>query len=150
MDAQIALATPGDLPRLREVVKRAHLHAKGLEDCRWLVKATLDGKIVGCAGMEAMGPYAFFRSYAVEKEYRGLHIGSAIWRRCLELCKQAGVHEMYFVTAWYNVPRFKHLGCMPISRSQFPREIRAHWQVSSWEFKLLRPIIRPMMIRLDT
>ena len=149
MDIQIALATTDDLPRLRRVIQRAHLRTKRLEDCRWLVKATAGGAIVGAAGLEVLGPYGFFRSFAVEKAYRKQRVGSAILRRSLELCREAGIDEVYLVTAWYHVPYFNHYGFAVIQRSEIPQELQRHWQVSSALFRLLRSVVKPMRVRLE-
>ena len=148
VNANVTLASAHDLPDLRRVIHHAHLRTKGLEDCRWLVKAVVNDHIVGAAAIEVLSGHAFFRSFAVERAFRGQHIGSAIWRLCLQLCREADIENMYFITAFYNVPTFEHYGCQIIQLSEFPPEIRTHWQVASPLFKLARRWVRCMQIRV--
>lgn len=145
----IGPATPEDMPQVRSIVRRARMKARGLEDCRWMIKATIGTEIVGVAGFEVLGPYGFMRSVAVEKPYRHRKIGLALWQHLLDLSRRAGLLELYIVTTWYNVRRFVDLGLQLRKRSELPPEIRAHWQVSGLGFRLMSPILRYMYLKLE-
>jgi len=145
----IGPATPEDMPQFRTLVRRAHMRTRGLEECRWLIKASLGTEIVGVAAMEVLGPYAFMRSVAVEKPYRHRKIGLALWQHLLDRSREAGLKDLYIVTSWYNVPRFLELGLLLRKRRDLPPEIRSHWQVSALGFRLLAPILRYMYLKLE-
>jgi len=145
----IGPAGPEDMPEFRRLVRSAHMRTKGLDECRWKIKATLDGVIVGVAAMEVLGPYSFMRSVAVEKQHRRRKIGLALWQHLLDRSREAGLKEMYIVTSFYNVPRFIEIGLELRKRSELPPEIKSHWRVSAIGFRLLAPILRFMYIKLD-
>lgn len=145
----IGPANPEDMPDFLRLVRGAHMRTRGLDDCRWRIKATLDGTIVGVAAMEVLGPYAFMRSVAVDKKYRHRKIGLALWQNLLDRGREAGLRELYIVTSFYNVPRFLELGLELRKRRELPPEIKSHWQVSAIGFRLLAPMIRFMYLKLE-
>lgn len=147
-DLAISRATPEDFPGLRSLLKSRGMSDRGLEQVPWLLKATLGGEIVGMAGLETIGPYGFLRSFAVHKSHAGRKIGSALFRRRLELTREEGLTAVYAVTAFYNVAIFEHLGLQVIPRSEVPPEVRTHWQFTGLKFRLLAPFYRTLYRKL--
>jgi len=147
-DLAIGRATPEDFPRLKSLLKSRGMDVRGLEQVPWVLKATIGGEIVGMAGIETIGPYGFLRSFAVDKRYAGRKIGSALWRRRLELIREDKLSAIYGVTAFYNIPMFIHLGLQVIPRSEVPPEVRTHWQFTGLKYRLLAPFYRALYLKV--
>lgn len=149
MVVEIALATRDDLPDLVRLVRRSGLSAKGLESCRWVLKATTDGRIVGTGAVEVLGRYAFCRSLAVERSQRGGGVGARIVDRWLELCREEGLEAAYLVTRRWHAGYFARWGFRVIARRESPPEIMRHWQVSSFLYQVAyRPFVCVMRVVL--
>jgi N-acetylglutamate synthase-like GNAT family acetyltransferase len=146
---EIALATRDDLPDLVMLVRRSGLSAKGLETCRWVLKATTDGRIVGTGAVEVLGRYAFCRSLAVERSQRGNGVGTRIVQRWLELCREEGLEAGYLVTRRWHAGYFARWGFRVIAKREAPPEIKRHWQVSSLLYRVAyRPFVCLMRVAL--
>ena len=87
--------------------------------------AVVDGKVVGVAGIEAVGTKYKVKHRAefgisVIKEYCGLGIGEALLRACVECAKKAGYVQLELNTVSYNVPAinlYKKLGFKEFGRN---------------------------------
>lgn len=149
MALAIALATRDDLPDLARLVRRSGLSAKGLETCRWVLKATVDGRMVGTGAVEVLGRNAFCRSLAVERSQRGNGVGTRMVDRWLELCSEEGLEAAYLVTRRWHAGYFARWGFRVIAKRQAPPEIKRHWQVSSLLYGVAyRPFVCLMQVVL--
>ena len=149
MAVEIAIATRDDLPDLVRLVRRSGLSTKGLETCRWVLKATVDGRIVGTGAVEILGRYAFCRSLAVERSQRGSGVGAGMVHRWLELCRAEGLGAAYLVTRRWHAGYFSRWGFRVIAKSEAPPEVRRHWQVSSFLYGVAyRPFVCLMKVVL--
>lgn len=149
MVVEIALALRDDLPDLVMLVRRSGLSPKGLETCRWVLKATTDGRIVGTGAVEVLGRYAFCRSLAVERSQRGNGVGARMVHRWLELCREEGLEAAYLVTRRWHAGYFARWGFRVIANKEAPPEIKRHWQVSSFLYGVAyRPFVCVMRVVL--
>lgn len=76
-----------------------YLQAKADSPNEVELAAEVDGKIVGQAGIEALGKTDKVRHRAdfgisIDKEYWGLGMGRALTRACIELAKEAGYAQL--------------------------------------------------------
>jgi N-acetylglutamate synthase-like GNAT family acetyltransferase/protein-tyrosine-phosphatase len=92
-------ASGGDLDAIRRLLAEALLPLGdvGDPDLRFIV-ARQDGRVVGCAGLQAFGEDGQLRSMAVHWTSRTAGLGSSLHGRLLYEALQAGVRTLYVVT----------------------------------------------------
>ena len=105
---------------IRELLQSCKLPLAGAKDhLDTFLVATVDGRIVGCAGIERRGDAALLRSVAVDAAHRGQGVGVALTRRAMALARERGVRQLVLLTTTAEdfFPRF---GFSPITRAQMP------------------------------
>jgi len=92
-------ASGGDMEAIRRLLVAALLPSGDLggPNQRFIV-ARHDGKVVGCAGLEAFGEDGQLRSMAVHWTSRNAGLGTRLHGRLLFEALQAGVRNLYVVT----------------------------------------------------
>lgn len=99
------------------------LRGQGLSDGRELHVLTLDGALIGIAGLHfySWGPpqNVWLSWFALAPEHRGQGLGSLLLRRMMELAKEQGYLRLYIET--YSSPAFatartfySHHGFVPV------------------------------------
>jgi N-acetylglutamate synthase-like GNAT family acetyltransferase len=91
-------------------------------DRQSFILAEHDGKIIGCAGFEAYGEAALFRSLAVNSEYRNLKIGKLLTGKVMALAHEKGIHEFYLLTNTAD-GFFQKQGWKKTDRKEVPTDI---------------------------
>lgn len=82
---QLRSATQTDFPAIRELIHRVQINPMGLDWARFVVAVDWQGQIVGCGQVKPHGDGSReLASIAVEAEWRGQGVASAIIRRLLE------------------------------------------------------------------
>lgn len=79
--------------------EESYLQKKADSDCEVELIAVLDGRVVGTAGIDRIGPYAKVRHRAgfgisIDRAYWGLGIGRAMTRACIECAAAAGYVQL--------------------------------------------------------
>lgn len=95
-----------------------------------LLVAVVGSEVAGTVGLEYHGEYAVLRDLFVVKGYRRQGIGTALVRRCFEVCIEDGIEGLYLLTYFWNIKRFfGALGFRLFRRRQgLPKEILDSWQ----------------------
>jgi amino-acid N-acetyltransferase len=109
-----------DWPSIRALLQSCNLPLAGAEDyLDTFLVAAVDGRIVGCAGIERHGDAALLRSVAVDAASRGQGVGVALTRRAVALAKKLDVRQLVLLSTSAEdfFPRF---GFSPITRAQMP------------------------------
>jgi amino-acid N-acetyltransferase len=81
-----------------------------------------EGRVVGCAAVEAYGSVGLLRSVVVAPDLRGTGLGRRLVETAEELAAERGIAELYLLTetaeAW-----FPRLGYRPAARASVPAEL---------------------------
>jgi amino-acid N-acetyltransferase len=116
-------AGPGDLARVRELVRAAGLPLDGLDEAALVLVAEREGRVVGTTSLEAHGPALLLRSAAVDPASRGSGVGTALTRAALAHADALGAPVALLTRTaeqWY--PRF---GFSVVGRSELPPALHA-------------------------
>jgi len=148
MGIELSLAAQDDLPAIRDLVRRSGLSPRGLEQSRWVFKATQAGRLIGAGAIDILGPYALCRSLAVEPGQRRGGVGGMLVRRWVDTC-QVGRLDAYLVTRRWHAPYFARFGFRVVPKSSTPPEVRRHWQLASFLYAVpFRPFLCVMERKL--
>ena len=92
-------ATPDDIPLAIELLREAGLPDDGVAELgERLVVAEVEGRIVGCAGLEIYGTGGLLRSVAVSEDLQGRGVGVALTRRLMAVAIAHGLERLYLLT----------------------------------------------------
>jgi len=112
-----------DFPAIIKLLSNCSLPASDISpDKQHLILAEHDGNIIGCAGIEAYGKVALFRSLAVSSKYRGLDIGKRLTGKGMALALEKGIRELYLLTTTAD-GFFKKQGWEVVDRKDVPPDI---------------------------
>jgi amino-acid N-acetyltransferase len=126
----IRSATIHDVPRIAEVINsHAELgkmlfksYAQLYEDLRDFGVYEMDGQIVGCAALTIIwADLAEIRSLAVEDEYRGKGIGTALVEWTIEEGRRLGIRRLMALT--YEQAFFAKLGFDVVAKDSLPLKV---------------------------
>jgi N-acetylglutamate synthase-like GNAT family acetyltransferase len=112
-----------DLPRIQSLLANAGLPTDMEEHLGGFLVARHQGEVVGCAGMEAKGADALFRSLAVEPAYRGAGLGRRLYDALLARAAARGVERAYLLTTSI-VPLAESWGFHRVDRGGVPGAIQ--------------------------
>jgi len=121
----IGAASGGDLVAIKAMLVAALLPSRdvGGPNQRFIV-ARQDGRILGCAGLEAFGQDGQVRSLAVRGTRRNTGLGSRLHERLLFEAVLAGVRTLYVVTTTAEEFFTRH-GYRTVEASQVPPRLLA-------------------------
>ncbi len=115
--ATIGQAMAGDHRGLLSLLTEAGLPVEGVPESLegFLVAKTVDGAIVGAAGIETYGHQGLLRSVVVAPSHRGTGVGQALTEQAIARARNGGLKDLYLLTTTAErfFPRF---GFEPISR----------------------------------
>jgi amino-acid N-acetyltransferase len=112
-----------DLPAIAALLAAAGLPTDVAPHLRDFLVARHEGRVVGCAGMEARGADALFRSLAVDHAYRGAGLGRRLYAALVEYARGKGVRRAYLLTTTI-VSLAESWGFQRVARDQVPDAIR--------------------------
>jgi N-acetylglutamate synthase-like GNAT family acetyltransferase/2-polyprenyl-3-methyl-5-hydroxy-6-metoxy-1,4-benzoquinol methylase len=120
----IRAAASGDLGAVERLLREAELPPDdAAAHLRNFLVAEAGGVLVGCAGFEAYGPDALFRSLAVTPAYRGRGLARALMRRLTTRARAAGVDRAWGLT--FTIPGLLgRWGFVAVDRAAAPSAIR--------------------------
>lgn len=122
---RLRAARPGDLPALRQLLAAAGLPRVGVADrLEAFLVAEADGRVVGCAGLEAYGEVGLLRSLCVHPAHRGRGVGERLVRAALARGRETGVREVVLLTTT-AAPYFHRLGFRQVDRDRLDPRIQA-------------------------
>lgn len=133
--AAYALALDDDEPAIRALLSAARLPVDDLTGGHLLnfVTAKLDGRLVGCAGIEVHGKTGLLRSVAVASALQGRGIGARLVEEAEDLAAQLGLTGLHLLTTT-AAAFFRRHGYRRMARTDAPPAIRR-----SREFAALCP-----------
>jgi N-acetylglutamate synthase-like GNAT family acetyltransferase len=93
-------ASPSDLPDILSLLAAVDLPHDGVREhlSSFLVMRDVDGRLVGCAGVERHSDIGLLRSVAVAPELQKSGAGSRLTAVALERAKSGGVKEIVLLT----------------------------------------------------
>jgi arsenate reductase len=94
------------------------------------VVARVDGRVVGCAGIEVYGADGLLRSLAVGRAGRNRGLGSRLVEDCRKAAALDGLSSLYLITTTAAV-FFEGLGFERIERTSVPAGIRSSAEFAS-------------------
>lgn len=122
-EVSIEPATQGDLPAIEALLTEAGLPADVAPHLGDFLVARHRGTVVGCAGMEARGADALFRSLAVSPGYRGVGLGRRLYEALSANARCTGAERAYLLTTTI-APLAEAWGFRVIDRDRVPAAIQ--------------------------
>lgn len=122
-EVTIEAATQRDLPAIAALLAAADLPADVAPHLADFLVARHEGEIVGCAGMEALGVDALFRSLVVSPAYRGAGVGRRLYEALVAKARGKGVERAYLLTTTI-APLAESWGFRRIDRDKVPEAVR--------------------------
>ncbi|HSB79285.1 MAG TPA: arsenite methyltransferase [Candidatus Methylomirabilis sp.] len=122
-EVTIEPAMEGDLPAIEALLEEATLPTYVAPHLADFLVARHHGEVVGCAGMEAQGTSALFRSLAVSSAYRGARVGRRLYEALVEKARGKGVERAYLLTTTI-ASLAESWGFRRIERGEVPAAIR--------------------------
>ena len=123
-----------DLLLLEELLKKNNMI---YEDCIYHLDNFLvifdDDKIIASGAYETCEQYAYFRSFAVDENYRNLGLANKIYEELKLKAKKNNIKELYLLTQTASL-YFEKLGFKIINKIDAPSEIK-----NTKQFSLLCP-----------
>jgi amino-acid N-acetyltransferase len=130
----IRIATLKDVKNIHRLIaeqaQSGHILARAMSELYSQVKDFIvsedddSGQIVGCGALQIVWEdLAEIRSLAVQTEYQGHGIGSALIEALLEESRQMGVNKVFVLT--YRPELFQRLGFALMDKSLLPHKIWA-------------------------
>ncbi len=120
-------ATEGDLPAIEALLAEASLPTDVAPHLGDFLVARHQGKVVGCAGMEARSRDALFRSLAVSSVFRGAGVGRRLYEALVENARGKGVDRAYRLITTI-APLAESWGFRRIDRDKVPAATRGTTQ----------------------
>lgn len=98
--------------------------------------ARLNGRIVGCAGLEfPKERVAIFTYLAVEREFRHQGIGSALIKHRKQEARKRRAKILALVTMYYLFRFYRKRGFQTCPRENLPELLKTYWMFTSSRYK---------------
>jgi amino-acid N-acetyltransferase len=125
MTPHVEPARAHDLEAVLDLLRRAGLPATGVaEQFGHFLVVREDADLVGACGIEVCGADGLLRSVAVDSDFRGAGVGTALARAAEELARKLGLKNLYLLTTSAR-EFFARLGYVEAPRQEVPPGIRA-------------------------
>jgi len=135
-------ATPDDLPLAIGLLRAAGLPDDGVAELGdRLVVAEVEGRVVGCAGLEIYGTGGLLRSVAVSEDLQGRGVGAALTGHLTAVAIAHGLERLYLLTET-AASFFGRQGFTTIDRADVEAAVLA-----APEFARLCPASAEVMVR---
>ena len=95
-----------------------------------LLLAVDNKQLAGCIGLEYFGTQGLLRSFAVAESYRNKGIGTQLWEKIAEFCKQLGVQKLHLLTTTAE-DYFLKKGFQKADRAQAPNTIKNTYEFTT-------------------
>lgn len=129
----IRRAEASDLPQILALLAKCDLPWEDITAptrIAFLVATTIDGEVVGSAGLEPYGPVGLLRSLAVTASVRGMQIGRALISAAEAEARQQAMGALYLLTTSAS-PLFARVGYVVVDRGAVPQALQASSQFAS-------------------
>lgn len=121
---KINRATLKDLPDILHLLKECELPVQGVIDhLRNFLVLKVEGKMIGCVGLEIYKNFCLLRSLAVIGIEQGKGYGHILVDEILRLIKKKNINKVYLLTT-DGVDYFKRFNFRAINRNKVDSEIQ--------------------------
>ena len=131
MNINIIPAAGNDIPFITALLLDAELPPDDLE--RWIDNFRLlsvEGKTVGCIGLEIWGKVGLLRSFVISEDYRSKGLGIKLYNRLMALAKEMKLSTVLLLVKGASI-FFEKNGFKFIDRNEVPESVK-----NSIQFKL--------------
>lgn len=142
MSTAFAWAGAGDLPAVRDLLRRCELPAD-LEVAADCLLARRGKVLVGCVALERYGADALLRSLAVGPEQRGEGLGRALVQRITRRARALGARRLWLLTTT-AADYFATLGYVRVERASAPARLQASSQFAGVCPSTAACMVRPL------
>ena len=131
MNINIIPAAGNDIPFITALLLDAELPPDNLET--WIdnfLLLSVEGKTVGCIGLEIWGKVGLLRSFVISEEYRSKGLGIKLYNRLMDLAKEMKLTTVLLLVKGASI-FFQKNGFKFIDRNEVPESVK-----KSIQFKL--------------
>ena len=117
-------AYANDVPAIQEILRSGKL-SDNFSQCRFVLKASSQGQIIGGIGIEFWDGLVSLRGLIVAKEFKRQGVGKALVAEAVELCRRTGAAGIYAYTLFWNQRFFYACGFVRVSKENAPAPVAA-------------------------
>ena len=131
MNINIIPAAGNDIPFITALLLDANLPPDDLET--WIdnfLLLSVEGKTVGCIGLEIWGKVGLLRSFVISEDYRSKGLGIKLYNRLMALAKEMKLSTVLLLVKGASI-FFEKNGFKFIDRNEVPESVK-----KSIQFKL--------------
>ena len=131
MNINIIPAAGNDIPFITALLLDANLPPDDLET--WIdnfLLLSVEGKTVGCIGLEIWGKVGLLRSFVISEDYRSKGLGIKLYNRLIALAKEMKLSTVLLLVKGASI-FFEKNGFKFIDRNEVPESVK-----KSIQFKL--------------
>lgn len=124
MNALVEQAYAGDVPAIQAILRAGNL-LDNFSQCRFVLKASFQGKIIGGIGIEFWDGFVSLRGLIVAKELKRQGVGKALVAEAVKLCQRTGAEGIYAYTLFWNIRFFSSCGFVHVPKETAPAGVAA-------------------------
>jgi N-acetylglutamate synthase-like GNAT family acetyltransferase len=131
-DLVISNAVASDLVDILSLLTAVNLPHDGVGDhLSFLVMRDVDGRLVGCAGLECHGTVGLLRSVAIDPTVQGSGAGSVLTAAIIEYARRSNINELVLLTTTASDFFAKRFGFTETMREPYEQKLitSAEWQL---------------------
>ena len=124
MNINIIPATGNDIPFITALLLDADLPPDDLE--RWIdnfILLSVEGKTVGCIGLEIWDKVGLLRSFVISEEYRSKGLGIKLYNRLMARAKEMKLSKILLLAKGASI-FFEKNGFKIIDRNEAPESVK--------------------------
>ena len=136
MNINIISATGKDIPFITALLLDADLPPDELE--RWIdnfILLSVEGKTVGCIGLETWGKVGLLRSFVISEDYRSNGLGIKLYNRLIALAKEKKLSSILLLAKGASI-FFEKNGFKIIDRNEAPESVKESIQFNLEECRV--------------
>ena len=136
MNINIIPATGKDIPFITALLLDADLPPDDLE--RWIdnfLMLSVEGKTVGCIGLEIWGKVGLLRSFVISENYRSKGLGIKLYDRLIALAKAMNLSSILLLAIGASI-FFEKNGFKFIDRNEAPESVKKSIQFNLEECRV--------------
>ncbi|OGC38242.1 hypothetical protein A2155_02880 [candidate division WWE3 bacterium RBG_16_52_45] len=119
MDFLVEQAYANDIPAIQEILRADNL-SDNFSQCRFVLKASSQDRIIGGIGIEFWDGFVSLRGLIVAKEFKRQGVGKALVAEAVKLCQRTGAEGIYAYTMFWNQRFFYTRGFARVPKESAP------------------------------
>lgn len=136
MNINIIPATGKDIPFITKILLDAGLPPDELET--WIdnfLLLSVEGKTIGCIGLETWGKVGLLRSFVISEDYRSKGLGIKLYNRLIALAKEKKLSSILLLAKGASI-FFEKNGFKFIDRNDAPESVKKSIQFNLEECRV--------------